>query len=239
MSLPVRKCALCKKSYEPSPQYDGHGLQVSRYLTSSYCSLACFHEARRKSAILRRATDIKNCEQCGKPYGRNGRKPKPFAESKYCSRECNSKAQQNIDVSALMARVEIDPVTGCHNWQGTKDAKGYGGARFKGRMWKMHRLVWEQLHGLPVPKGMQLDHVCNNTSCCNIEHLRVVTPQENSIARNFRRHGGNCPKCSTPYSVRSGIRYCKPCHIEKERVAQPLRRAAKKAALLAEKEKIK
>jgi hypothetical protein len=231
---PIRTCLSCKKTYQPRPQSDGHGLEIAKYLESSYCSLDCFHEARRRSAALRRATDTRTCEQCGKAYGRNGRKPKPFAESKYCSRECTSKAQQNTDLAEVLQRVDIDPATHCHNWLGQRNVKGYGVTRFKAHTWLVHRLVWEQVHGRDVPEGLQLDHTCNNTSCCNIEHLRVVTPQENSVARNFRRHGGNCPKCGAPYSSAHGLSYCKPCRHERMMAYQRQRRAVKKAPLLAE-----
>jgi len=172
---------------------------------------------------------IRTCQVCKKPYGRHGRKPKQYAASKYCSRECNSKAQQNSDLSEVLKRIEIDPATGCHNWLGQRNPKGYGITRFKGGMWQMHRLVWVQLRG-PIPKDKQIDHLCNNTSCCNVEHLRVVTPQENSIARNFRRHGGNCPKCGTPYSTAHGLNYCKPCRHKRMMEYQRLYRAAKNAA---------
>ena len=237
MPFSVQSCALCGKAYLPKEQSDGRGFQVARYASSTYCSRDCFHEARRRSAAERLITDTKKCEYCGESYGRNGRKPKAFSLSKYCSAACTGKAQQNADLNVLSARLRIDSKTGCHNWTGNKTHAGYGMARFHARTWLIHRLLWEHANG-PVPEGLQLDHLCNNTSCCNIKHLRVVTPQENSLARNFRRHGGNCPKCSIPYSQRpNGDRYCKPCCRIQQTLYLRQYRARKKAAALAIKEK--
>lgn len=41
-----------------------------------------------------------------------------------------------------------------------------------------HRVVFESAHG-PIPAGMQLDHLCRQRSCCNPDHLQVVTCAEN------------------------------------------------------------
>lgn len=238
MTFSVQACALCGKAYFPKEQSDGKGFQLARYSSSTYCSMDCFHEARRRSAAERKATDTRKCEQCGELYGRNGRKPKAFSLTRYCSTACTGKAQQNADLKAIAARLQVDPQTGCHNWPGNKTRNHrYGTVRFRATTRLVHRLLWEDAHG-PVPEGLQLDHLCNNTLCCNIEHLRVVTPKENSQARNFRRHGGNCPKCATPYTYRSnGNRYCKPCcRIQQTQYLRQYR-AAKKAAKLAEKEK--
>ena len=50
----------------------------------------------------------------------------------------------------------------------------------------MHRLEWERANGRPVPAGMEIDHLCNNTRCCNPEHLEAVTHAEN-MAREIER----------------------------------------------------
>jgi hypothetical protein len=41
-----------------------------------------------------------------------------------------------------------------------------------------HRAYYEFIHG-KVPEGMELDHLCNNRSCCNVGHLKAVTHTEN------------------------------------------------------------
>ena len=48
-----------------------------------------------------------------------------------------------------------------------------------------HRAAWEDAHG-PIPPGMHLHHVCKNKACVNVEHLRVLTPQEHfALNRRF------------------------------------------------------
>jgi hypothetical protein len=46
---------------------------------------------------------------------------------------------------------------------------------------KAHRAAWMLVNG-PVPEGMVLDHICRNRACINLDHLRVVTQQENIMA---------------------------------------------------------
>lgn len=209
-----KRCIQCGSTYEPRPQSDGHGVYLSRYLDSRFCSRDCFHEARRQDAASRKLTDTRICQQCGKGYGRNGRKPGEFAKSKYCSLECCGRSQQN-NLAAVLQRIVINPETGCHIWPGEKTHNGYGRVKFDGRNQVVHRVVWEQSKG-PVPPGLQIDHICCVKACCNIAHLRVVTAKENSKARNYRRNE-NCPKCGGPYSVwaKSGNRYCRPCRTAK------------------------
>jgi hypothetical protein len=78
--------------------------------------------------------------------------------------------------------IEIDPASGCHVWQGRKNAKGYGQV---GRHGLAHRVAYEAACG-PIPDGLVIDHLCRNRACCNPAHMEPVTPGE-----NVRR--GNCP----------------------------------------------
>lgn len=70
---------------------------------------------------------------------------------------------------------------GCWEWQFTCTPEGYGRLWRDGKRQYVHRWVWERVHG-PIPEGLEIDHLCNNTSCCNPDHLRVATHRENSTA---------------------------------------------------------
>lgn len=67
---------------------------------------------------------------------------------------------------------------GCWEWQGLKNAKGYGELFVEKKHLKAHRVAYELLVG-PIPEGLTIDHLCRNTGCVNPEHLEPVTNQEN------------------------------------------------------------
>jgi len=68
----------------------------------------------------------------------------------------------------------------CWNWTASKKRKGYG--QFNETL--AHRWSYEHYKG-PIPTGLQIDHLCKNTSCVNPEHLEAVTLEENIR----RQHG--------------------------------------------------
>lgn len=69
--------------------------------------------------------------------------------------------------------------TPCHVFRGLKSKHGYGFINCGGRRRWVHRYVWEKEHG-PIPDKMMIDHQCRNRACCNLDHLRLVTPKQNS-----------------------------------------------------------
>lgn len=84
---------------------------------------------------------------------------------------------------AFLARTEPLLWSGCVVWTGTTSPKGYGQMWSAGRLVQAHRWAWEQEHG-GIPEGMLIDHTCWNRACCNVEHLRLATPQENQQNRS-------------------------------------------------------
>lgn len=80
---------------------------------------------------------------------------------------------------------------GCILWTGYALPNGYGiignGRRGSGYSY-VHRLAWEIANG-PIPAGLQIDHLCHRTLCCNTAHLRVVTPSENAQNKRGAKTG--------------------------------------------------
>jgi len=78
---------------------------------------------------------------------------------------------------AFMARSSMRD-SGCIEWTGSCDRKGYGQLRIGGRLVKAHRFAVSRLIG-PIPSGMVVMHTCDNPKCVNVGHLRVGTQTEN------------------------------------------------------------
>lgn len=112
--------------------------------------------------------------------------------------------------------------TGCWTWHGAFGGDGhYGAAMVDGKLVVTHRYVYELLVG-PIPKGLEIDHLCQNTRCCNPEHLEPVTHAENlrrGYLRRFpRTHCANghemTPENTYEYA---NARVCRTCTREKGR----------------------
>ena len=104
----------------------------------------------------------------------------------------------------------------CWQWLGAKSANGYGVASIHGKSMCAHRAVYILAKG-PIPKGLELDHLCRNQSCVRPSHLDAVTHRENmfrSPAFQVRVQSGKCIHGHDLDGVRSrfdGGRYCKTC----------------------------
>lgn len=116
-----------------------------------------------------------------------------------------------------------EPNTGCWLWTASLTTTGYGMFHHHpfGRM--AHRAAWRIYRG-PIPDGMLIDHMCRVPICVNPDHLRVVTPQINTIQNSVsvaakRAAQTVCSRCGLPFGVRKPrgggkrgtVRRCLPC----------------------------
>ena len=95
-------------------------------------------------------------------------------------------------------KISIQRGTACWIWIAGKHGfrQCYGGyAMTHSKKVYAHRYAWEFFFG-PIPKRLQIDHLCRNPLCVNPNHLECVTPQMNTRrGMNFPiRDGRHCQK---------------------------------------------
>jgi hypothetical protein len=111
----------------------------------------------------------RTCPRCGCSF--EARR----SDKRFCSHRCYSLSLSAIPPDGppwtIVQRGEWE----CWEWDRFRVARGYG--RFGGAV-VAHRWVYERFIG-KVPDGLELDHLCRNTSCVNPAHLEPVTHAEN------------------------------------------------------------
>lgn len=71
----------------------------------------------------------------------------------------------------------------CVVWTGHVNQNGYGRMNVGGnRLRVVHHVAWEQENG-PIPPDMEIDHICFNRACINVEHMRLVSRRQNTRYR--------------------------------------------------------
>lgn len=74
---------------------------------------------------------------------------------------------------------KVDKSAECWVWTAGVSNVGYGAFWHNKQMQKAHRISYE-LHYGPIKPGMWIDHACHNRLCVNPDHLREVTPKQNT-----------------------------------------------------------
>lgn len=94
-------------------------------------------------------------------------------------------------IEKIHSRCIRNPITGCLEWQRSRDRCGYGRCWDGTRTRPAHRLVFEHFFG-PLPDDILALHRCDNPPCCDETHLFSGTDQTNTddkVAKGRHPHG--------------------------------------------------
>ena len=87
-----------------------------------------------------------------------------------------------LPIDHYLARCTTDS-NDCWLWPGSQ-TNGYAtiGVIVNGKSTtrRLHRLVYESMRG-PIPKGLQIDHLCRVRNCVNPAHMEPVPPRVNTL----------------------------------------------------------
>ena len=114
----------------------------------------------------------------------------------------------------------------CKIWNKGMSGNGYGSFCENGKHQPAHRYVYETKVG-PIPEGLQIDHLCRNRACVNVDHLEPVTQRENLRrgaqamwdARDGKCKNGHAAEkiLSNPTTGRKTCRECKSIANKKQK----------------------
>ncbi len=85
----------------------------------------------------------------------------------------------NDSQKKIMDSIKVGGKSGCWLWQKAKSNGGYGVAAVGRKTMSAHRAAYIAFRG-PIPKGLEMDHLCQTKACVNPYHVEPVTKQEHA-----------------------------------------------------------
>jgi hypothetical protein len=64
---------------------------------------------------------------------------------------------------------------------------GYFRKRWSGEAEMFHRFIWRARKG-PIPEGFEINHLCGNRACQNVEHFECICGTEHAVKTNQERY---------------------------------------------------
>lgn len=101
----------------------------------------------------------------------------------------------------VIARSRQNLCTGCMEFYGASNEKGYGIIKIGNKSRKAHRISYEFFNG-SIPEGKSVLHHCDNPCCVAKEHLYVGTNDENLMDKMSRNRSGKKLDISTAKTVK-------------------------------------
>lgn len=109
---------------------------------------------------------------------------------------------------------------GCHLYTGALDRHGYGQFCYSGyNGHRAHVVAWLVTNG-DIPAGLVIDHMCGMKNCINVEHMQLLTAEEN--AQDGRDRKARPIECRRGHrgeykKSKKGRMYCMACDREAHR----------------------
>lgn len=131
--------------------------------------------------VMSRVRERKPCSICGKPAKGLGFCGKHYQNFKRLGKPiANQNCKNTIeDFLVKISELSFDE-KGCKNWNRGKDKDGYGYYAIKGITYRSHRLLYITIFPGSYENKVVM-HKCDNRLCCNISHLEVGSPSENTL----------------------------------------------------------
>lgn len=123
------------------------------------------------------------------------------------------------DISRIMSWCVNDGE--CLTWTGSTTRKeiGYGRISIGGKPYCCHRVIWT-FHKGEIPPTLIICHTCDNSLCCNIDHMFIGDQFANirDMVKKGRRtcnphKGHNCPTASL---TKEQVEYIRKNHIHRD-----------------------
>lgn len=67
------------------------------------------------------------------------------------------------------------------------NADGYYRKRWANEIEMFHRFIWRARKG-PIPDGYEINHLCGNRACQNVDHLECIPGEDHAIKTNRERY---------------------------------------------------
>lgn len=99
-----------------------------------------------------------------------------------------SRAASNASLFMLPEQWKEDRRTGCQIWTARSDEKGYPRVDIAGRHRRPTRILYERVNG-PIPPGFDVHHTCGIKSCCNVDHMILMSESEHGRLHKPRKRG--------------------------------------------------
>lgn len=140
--------------------------------------------------VRRHIIPEKDCEHCNKKFKPRSDYIRKGKGGRFCSRLCSQeweRLRKPNQSEKFWSYVNIGKPNECWLWNGYCNPDGYGMLRLDVKIQKCHRFSYEDKIG-PIEKGLEILHKCDTPACCNPNHLRADTHDENmkDMARKKR-----------------------------------------------------